>query len=84
MATSGEGAWPLPGLNPQPITFDQYIELTPERLELISGYLIDPPDELDGRLKLLALLLTNVGLKKALQLAPRQVWEKALQESGSG
>jgi hypothetical protein len=74
-------AFPEPGLAPRPITLDQYMELTPEKLELIQGYLIAPPDWTEERVQLLALLLTNVGLLEALRLAPRELWEEALPQA---
>ena len=69
---------PEPGLEPEPITFAQYHALTPEKLELLSGYLIAPPGSADERLRLLALLLVNVGLIEAVKLAPEARWREAL------
>ena len=56
------------------------MRFTPTKLELVEGYLIDGPDRPEARLKLLALLLRNVGLKAALRLAPREVWQQAMRE----
>lgn len=69
---------PEPGLGPRPITIDQYIALTPEKLELISGYLIDDPDAPEWRLRLLRALLVNCGLTDTVKLAPRELWLEAL------
>lgn len=69
---------PLPGLEPGPITLDEYMDFTPEKLELWSGYLIDPPDWPEQRRNLLALLLVNCGLVEAVGLAPRTLWMEAL------
>ena len=70
---------PAPELEPRPITFDEYRALTPEKLELFSGYLIAPQDSPDERLRLLALLLVNVGLLEAVKLAPEARWREALE-----
>ena len=35
---------PVPELEPRPIPFAQYQAFTPEKLELLSGYLIAPLD----------------------------------------
>ncbi len=69
---------PEPGLEPQPITLAQYHALTPEKLELLSAYLIAPADSADERRQLLALLLVNVGLTEAVKLAPEARWREAL------
>ncbi len=69
---------PVPELEPRPITFDEYRALTPEKLELFSGYLIAPQDSPDERRRLLALLLVNLGLLEAVKLAPEAHWREAL------
>ena len=66
---------------PEPITSEQYIRFTPEKLELISGYLIEGPEESEAREQLLALLLTNVGLETAVTLADREDWLEAIERS---
>ncbi len=71
---------PVPGLEPQPITLDQYETLTPERLELWSGYLIYGPEYHDERRNLLLLLLTNEGLEAAVRLAPWSCGERRFAE----
>jgi predicted nucleic acid-binding protein len=45
--------FPVPGLEPRAVTLDEYFEHTPEKLELIDGYLIDEPGEPERRLRLL-------------------------------
>ena len=69
---------PTPGLEPAPITLDHYIYLTPEKLELVEGYLVEGPNDHIWRERLLALLLTNEGLLRAVQLAPESAWREAL------
>jgi len=71
---------PLPEVEPRPLSEEQYFTLTPEKIELCRGYLIDPPDRHDGRMKLLAALLVNEGLARAVQLAPPERWREALQQ----
>jgi len=69
---------PTPGLESAPINLDDYIYLAPEKLELVDGYLIEGRDDHIWRERLLALLLTNEGLLRAVQLAPESVWREAL------
>jgi hypothetical protein len=69
---------PVPDLEPRPITADEYMAHTPEKLELWSGYLIHPPEDHEARRALLALLMTNLGLLDAVRLAPRRRWIEAL------
>ena len=71
---------PIPDLEPRRISLDEYLELTPEKLELIEGYLIDEPQYPDERRDLLALLLTNEGLLATLRLAPEERWREALRQ----
>jgi hypothetical protein len=71
---------PTPDLEPAPITFDHYLYLTPEELTFAEGYLAEGPDEHIWRERLLALLLTNEGLLRAVQLAPEPVWREALKQ----
>ncbi|MBI4513846.1 MAG: hypothetical protein HY702_07020 [Gemmatimonadetes bacterium] len=69
---------PIPDLDPRPITLKEYSAHTPEKLELLSGYLIDPPGRSQARRSLLALLLVNAGLLEAVKLAPEDRWREAL------
>ena len=71
---------PLPELEPRPLTLEQYHALTPEKLELWEGYLIDGPDYPDQRRNLLVLLLLNEGLLQAVRLAPPERWRAALRQ----
>ena len=75
------GARPVPGVAGRPITMDEYHDLTPEKLELWQGYLIDPPDCPEQRRDLLLLLLVNEGLAEVVRLAPRDAWESALRQA---
>jgi hypothetical protein len=72
---------PVPELEPRAITLEEYFELTPEKLELLSGYLIDGPDEIESRRRLLSLLLVNTGLTETVRLAPRLMWVHALERA---
>ena len=72
---------PHPRPWPEPITAEQYQQYIPEKLELVDGYLIDGPDSTEARDKLLALLLTNVGLEAAVMLADKEDWREAIERS---
>ncbi len=69
---------PTPAVEPAPIDFEQYIYLVPEELELVDGYLAGGPDDHIWRERLLAILLANEGLVRAVQLAPESAWREAL------
>ena len=69
---------PVPELEPRPISLDEYRAFTPEKLELLRGYLIAPAVEPEERRRLLALLLVNLGLVEAVKLAPEACWRAAL------
>ena len=69
---------PIPSADPAPIDLDAYMAFTPEKLELFGGYLIDEKDRVEARLELLSLLLTNVGLRTAMRLAPVDAWREVL------
>ncbi len=71
---------PLPELEGRPLTFEQYEALTPEKLELIEGYLIRGPNHSEHRRNLLSLLLLNEGLLQAVRLAPPERWQAALRQ----
>ena len=53
------------------LTVEEYHACTPEKLELIRG-------EIPGAEKLLVLLLTQVGLRRAAALVGLESWKKAL------
>ena len=71
---------PTPGLEPASISLDHYVYLVPAELEFVDGYLMEGPDEHIWRERLLALLLTNEGLLRAVQLAPESAWREALDQ----
>lgn len=80
MEESPSTTWPSVFPEPAPIDVELFVRFVPRKLELVEGYLIDRPDRPKARLGLLALLLRNVGLKEALALAPREVWEQAMRD----
>ncbi|HKW10341.1 MAG TPA: hypothetical protein VJO33_08170 [Gemmatimonadaceae bacterium] len=51
-------------------------ELTPEKLEMIEGRILWDDDE---RVKLLGLLLENVGADRAVRLGDPVVWRAAIE-----
>lgn len=69
---------PVPHLEGRPINVEEFRACTPEKFELIAGYLFDTVDHPESRRRLLALLLTNVGLREAVRLAPEDQWREAL------
>ena len=75
---------PVPDIEPQPINLEQYEAFTPEKVELIEGYLIDGPDYHEERLDLLMLLLVNEGLAEAVRLAPEARWREAIRRVYGG
>ena len=68
---------PEPRWWPEPITEEEYQQFTPEKFELVAGYLFDGPDSDDRRLDLLALLLKNCGLEAAAFLCSKEDWREA-------
>ncbi|MBD2772606.1 hypothetical protein [Iningainema tapete] len=63
------------GLKPNPLKFDEYARRCPEKLELREGYL--GKGEMDAK-ELLAMSLQCFGLVEVVKLAPRKMWEQAL------
>ena len=57
----------------RPLTLDEYHEHAPEKLELIRG-------EIREGEKLLLLVLTSLGLRRAAELVGPERWKKALTE----
>jgi len=57
----------------------QRYELTPEKLEMIDGKLLWDDED---RVKLLGLLLENVGADRAVRLGSPQVWRDAAASLG--
>ena len=70
---------PIPDLEARAITMEEYYGYAPEKVELIQGYLFLPGEYPEPRLRLLRLLLVNVGLLEAVRLAPEQAWREALE-----
>lgn len=58
-------------VEPSKLTFEEFINFFPRPLELHKGYLSN------GYLMLIALIKCY-GLKKVVHLAPREIWEQAL------
>jgi hypothetical protein len=71
-----ENSEPLPALDLEgrSLTSEEYHALTPERLELIEGYLCGSAQ--DRRCRALAI---NEGLLALVRLAPPHRWREALQ-----
>ncbi len=59
-----------PGLHPRRPTPEQFSSYTPEKLELLDGHI-------PGEENLLLLLLTTVGLRRAVQLVGPELWRRA-------
>ena len=53
---------------------DRY-QLAPQKIEMIQGRLLDNDDE---RLRLLGLLLENVGADAAVRLSDPDIWREAI------
>ena len=71
---------PLPQLqlDRTPITLDQYLEYTPEKLELMHGfYDYGYPEDFKG---FYLAILTNMGLRSAVSHVPIAQWLAAIQE----
>lgn len=71
---------PIPDLDPRAINVDQFRAHTPEKFELVDGYLCDTREHVEFRRRLLELLLVNVGLLDAVRLAPEDRWREALRQ----
>lgn len=56
------------------LTVDEYISNSPEKLELIDG-------AIPGTDKLLLLLLTSVGLRRAVMLVGADQWRKTMADT---
>ena len=66
---------PQPQLEPSGITFDQYAEFTPQKLELSNGYMgYGGQDNLGFHLS----VLTNMGLLSAIKHTNIELWLEAL------
>jgi hypothetical protein len=58
--------------------FDELETVLPEKMELIEGKLFWSERH---RLGMLGAMLEQVGLAKAVKLAPKEVWEEALRRA---
>jgi hypothetical protein len=69
---------PQPQSDRTPITLDQYLEYTPEKLELMDGfYDYGDPEDFKG---FYLAILTNMGLRAAVSHVPIAKWLAAIQE----
>jgi len=68
---------PQPQLDRTPITSDQYLEYTPEKLELWSGFYGYGGQDLTG---FYLAVLTNMGLREAVRHVPIVKLLEAIQE----
>ena len=69
--------FPEPQSDPSPITFDQYLEYTPEKLELWDGFYNYGGQDMTG---FHLAVLTNIGLHSAVSHVPITKWLAAIQE----
>ncbi len=67
---------PQPQLNPTPITSDQYITYTPEKLELWQGFYNYAGEDFTG---FYLAVLANMGLLEAVRHVPLSLWLKAIE-----
>ncbi|PAX56982.1 hypothetical protein [Brunnivagina elsteri] len=73
--TQSQPPLPQPQLQPAGITFDQYVEFTPEKLELWDGYLgYGGQNQLGFHLA----VLTNMGLLSAIRHTNLSLWVETL------
>lgn len=72
---------PTPRWWAEPITAEQYQEYTPEKFELVDGYLFDGKESPERRLKLLRILLTNCGLEAAAMMCSKEDWREAAEHA---
>lgn len=75
----GSGDLLVPDLEARAINVEEYRARTPEKLELVAGYLFDRAEHPEARHRLLNLLLVNVGLLETVRLAPEDRWREALE-----
>jgi len=68
---------PQPQLDCTPINFEQYLEYTPEKLELWDGFYGYGGQDLTG---FYLGILANMGLLKAVRHVPISKWLEAIQE----
>jgi hypothetical protein len=68
---------PQPQLDRTPINFEQYLEYTPEKLELWDGFYGYGGQDLTG---FYLGILANMGLREAVCHVPISKWPEAIQE----
>jgi len=68
---------PQPQLDRTQITSDQYLEYTPEKLELWDGFYNYGGQDMTG---FYLAILTNMGLREAVSHVPIAQWLEAIQE----
>ena len=80
MTTTSEGPRYslVPGLEPRPLTMEEYHEYAPEKVELLGGYVFGDPDWPEIGRKTLLVVLTNMGLVEAVKMVPEDLWREAL------
>ncbi|MFM7603541.1 MAG: hypothetical protein ACKO7R_20465 [Pseudanabaena sp.] len=71
--------FPQPQLEPTGITFEQYDEFTPHKLELWDGFYNYAGQDMTG-FHLAVAVLTNMGLRAAVSHVPIAKWLAAFQE----
>jgi hypothetical protein len=69
--------FPQPQCDRAPITSDQYLELTPEKLELWNGFYDYGGQDFTG---FYLAMLTNMGLREAVRHVPISLWLQAIAE----
>ena len=65
----------VPGLDPRPVTMEEYHAYAPEKVELLDGYVFEPAET---RRRAFRLLLVNMGLLEAVKLVSEERWREAL------
>ena len=68
---------PQPQLDRQPITLDQYLAYTPEKLELWDGFYETRQEDCTG---FYLAVLTNMGVREAVRRVPISLWLQAIEE----
>ena len=76
--TMPQPPFPQPQLEPTGITFEQYDEYTPQRLELWDGFYNYGGQDMTG---FHLAVLTNMGLRTAVSHVPMFKWLAAIQEA---
>jgi hypothetical protein len=69
--------FPQPQCDRAPITLDQYLEFTPEKLELWDGFYDYGGQDFTG---FYLAVLTNMGLRDAVRHVPMSLWLEAIDE----